>query len=62
MFILSRHRPSPPDEHFVFTCFHASSDDDNRSPFQLSLVHAIVLEIFPALNDNEHDNETISIS
>ena len=62
MFILSRHRPSPPDERFVFTCFHASSDDDNRSPFQLSLVHAIVLEIFPALNDNEHDNETISIS
>jgi hypothetical protein len=23
---------------FVFSCFHASSDDDNRSPFQLSLI------------------------
>ena len=62
MYILSRHRPSPPDERFVFTCFHASSDDDNRFPFQLSLAHAIVLDIFPALNDNEHDNKTRSIS
>ena len=36
---------------------HASSDDDNRSPFQLSLAHAIFPNMFPSLNDNE----TISI-
>ena len=62
MLFCSRHRSSPPDELLVFSCFHASRDDDNRSPFQLSLVHAIFLNKYPALNDNENDNETISIS
>ena len=42
--------------------FIASSDDDNRSPFQLSLVHAIFPEMFPSLNDSENDNQTITIS
>ena len=59
---LSRHCSSLPDERFVFSRFRASSDDDNRSPFQLSLVHAIFPNIFPSSNDNENDNETISIS
>ena len=58
----SRHRSSPPDERSVFSCFHASSDDDNTSPFQPSLVHAVFLRMYTALNDNESDNETISIS
>ena len=60
MLFWSRHRSSPPDERSVFLCFHASSDDENRSPFQLFLAHAIFLNMYPALNDNE--NETISIS
>ena len=46
MLFLSRHCSSLPDERFVFSRFHASSADDNRSPFQLSLVHAI----FPKKN------------
>ena len=58
MFFWSRHRPSPPDERVVFLCVHASSDDDNRYPFQLSLVHAIFLKMYPALNNDENDNET----
>ena len=62
MFFWSRHRSSPPDERVVFWCFHASSDDDNRYPFQLSLVHAIFLKMYPALNNDENDNETKSIS
>ena len=62
MLFLSRHCSSLPDECFVFSRFHASSADDIRSPFQLSLVHAIVPKIFPSLNDNEKDIETISIS
>ena len=62
MLFLSRHCSSHPDERFVFSRFPARSDDDNRSPFQLSLVHAIFPKMFPALNDNENVNETISIS
>ena len=63
MLFLSRHCSSLPDERFVFSRFHASSADDNRSPFQLSLVHAIFpKKMFPSLNDNENDIETISIS
>ena len=62
MLFLSRHCSSLPDERFVFLRFQASSDDDNRSPFQLSLVHAIFPKMFPSLNDSESDNETISIS
>ena len=62
MLFLSRHCSSLPDERFVNLRFQASSDDDNRSPFQLSLVHAIFPEMFPSLNDSESDNETISIS
>ena len=62
MLFLSHHCSSLPDERFVFSRFHASSDDDNRSPFQLSLVHAIFPKMFPSMNDNENDNETISIS
>jgi hypothetical protein len=53
---------APPYERFVFSCFHASSDDDNRSPFQFSLARAIFPKTFSALNDNENDNETISFS
>ena len=62
MLFLSRHCSSPLDERFVFSCFHASSDDDNRSPFQFSLARAIFPKTFSALNDNENDNETISFS
>ena len=54
-------RSSPPDERFAFSWFHASSEDDNRSPFGLSLVHATFLTMRAALNDNENSNETISI-
>ena len=61
MLFLSRHCSSLPGERFVFSRFHASSDDDNRSPFQLSLAHAIFPNMFPSSNDNENDNETISI-
>ena len=45
-----------------FSCFHASSEDDNKSPFQLSLVHATFLKMCLPLNDTENDDETISIS
>ena len=62
MLFLSRHCSSLPDERFVFPRFHASSDDDNRSPFQLSLVHAMFPKMFPSLNDNENDIETLRIS
>ena len=62
MLFLSRHCSSLPGERFVNLRFQASSDDDNRSPFQLSLVHAIFPKKFPSLNDSESDNETISIS
>ena len=62
MLFWSCHRSSSSDERFVFSCFHASSDDENRSPFQLFLVHTIFRRIYPALNENENDNETISIS
>ena len=62
MLFWSCHRSSSSDERFVFSCFHASSDDENRSPFQLFLVHTIFRRIYSALNENENDNETISIS
>ena len=51
--LLSPHCWSRPDERFVLSCFHASSDDDNRTPFQLSLVHAVFPKIIPSLNNNE---------
>ena len=64
MLFLSHHFSSLPDERFVFARCHASSDDGNGSPFQLSLVHAISQKCvpLPSLNDNGHENEPISIS
>ena len=55
--VLPRHRSSPPAERFVCSCFHASSDDDNRSPFQLSLVHAIFLTCFLLLRIIARDTD-----
>ena len=61
--LLSRQCSILPDERFVFPRFHARSDGDNRSPLQFSLAHAIFPKKNPpSLNDNENDNETISIS
>ena len=45
-----------------FRSFHASSEDDNSSPVQLSLVNATFLQMCPALNENENDNEAVRIS
>ena len=45
-----------------FRSFHASSEDDNSSPVQLSLVNATFFHMCPALNENENDNEAIRIS
>ena len=32
------------------------ADDDNRTPFQLSLVHAVFPKIIPSLNNNENEH------